>query len=57
MIISRITFLPIDNPLAVAVDNGISIKPIPVRFNVIEFVVVAIITNVSNDFNIVDNVS
>ena len=53
MIISYNTLLPIDNPHAVAVDIGIAIKPIPVRDQVIELDVVAIITNVSNDFNIV----
>ena len=53
MIISYITFLPTDIPHAVAVDIGITIKPIPVRDKVIELDVVAIITNVSNDFNIV----
>ena len=36
-----------------AVYIGITIKPIPVRDNVIELDVVAIITNVSNDFSIV----
>ena len=53
MIISFITFLLIDNPHADAVVIGITIKPIPVRDKVIELDVVAIITNVSNDFNIV----
>ena len=53
MIISYITLLPIDNPHAVAVDIGIAIKPIPVRDKVIELDVVAIISNVSNDFSIV----
>ena len=51
MIISNITLLPIDNQHAVAVDVSIAIKPIPVRLKVIEFDVVAIITNVSNDFS------
>ena len=51
MINSYITLLPIDNPHAVAVDIGIAIKPIPVRLKVIELDVVAIITNVSNDFS------
>ena len=51
MIISHITLLPIDNPHAVAVDIVITIKPSPVRLNVIELDVVAIITNVLNDFN------
>ena len=53
MIISYITLLSIDSPHAVAADIGINIKPIPVRLNVIELDVVAIITNVSNDFSIV----
>ena len=55
MITSFITLIPIDKPHAVAVDNGIAIKPIPVRLKVIELDVVAIITNVSNDFSIVVN--
>ena len=55
MNISYITLLPIDNPHAVAVDIGIAIKPILLRFNVMELVVVAKVTNVSNDFIIVDN--
>ena len=45
--------LPIDKAHAVAVDIGITIKPIPVRLKVIELDVVAILTNVSNDFSIV----
>ena len=53
MIISYNTLLPNDKPHAVSVDIGIAIKPIPVRDNVIELDVVAIMTNVSNDFNIV----
>ena len=53
MITSYITLLPIDNPHADAVDTGIAMKPIPVRDNVIEVDVVAIITNVSNDFSII----
>ena len=53
MITSHFTLLQIDNPHAVAVDNGIAIKLIPVRLKVIELDVVAIITNVSNDFDIV----
>ena len=36
-----------------SIDVGIKINPIPVRLNVIELDVVAIITNVSNDFSIV----
>ena len=51
MINSYISSLPIDIPQAVAVDIGIAINPIPVRLNVKEVDVVAII-NVSNDFNI-----
>ena len=51
MIISCNTFLPIDNPHADAGVIGITIKPIPVRENVIELDVVAEI-NVSNDFSI-----
>ena len=54
MIISYITLLPIDNPQAVAVDIRLAIKLIPVRLKVIELDVVAITTNVSNDFSIVD---
>ena len=53
MIISYITLLPTDNPHAVAVDIGIAIKPIPVKLKVLELDVVAIITFVSNDFNMV----
>ena len=53
MISSYIIVLPIDNPLAVAVDIGITIKPIPVTDNVKELDVVAIITKVSNDFSTV----
>ena len=53
MIISYSTLLPIDKPHAVAVDIGITINPIPARDKVIELDVVAIITNVSNDFSIV----
>ena len=39
-----------DKAHADAVDIGITIKPIPVRDSVIELDVVAITTNVSNDF-------
>ena len=53
MIISYSTLLPIDKAHADAVDIGIIIKPMPVRLNVMELDVVAIITNVSNDFSIV----
>ena len=42
----------IDNPYAISVDIGITIKPNPVRLNVLERDVVARLTNVSNDFNI-----
>ena len=50
MFISYTTLLLIHNPHAVAD------KPIPVRLNVIKLDVVAIITIVSVDFNIVVNV-
>ena len=50
IIISLIILLPIDKAHADAVDIGINIKLIPVRGNVIELDVVAIITNVSKDF-------
>ena len=53
MIISYNTLLPLDNPHAVAGDIGIAIKPIAVRDKVIQLDVVAITTNVSNDFSIV----
>ena len=53
MVISYITLLPIDNMHAVEVGIGIAFNPIPVRDKVIELDVVAIIKNVSNDFNIV----
>ena len=53
MIISYITFLPIDETHAVAVDIVIAIKPIPVRDKVMELDMVVIITNVSKDLNIV----
>ena len=53
MIVSYVTLLPNNNPHAVAVDIGITLNPIHVRDNVIELDVVAIITNVSKDFNIV----
>ena len=56
MIISDITLLPIDNQHAVAVDIDIAIKPNPVRDEVIELDVVAIITNVSNDISFVVSV-
>ena len=41
MINSHKTLLPIDNTQADAVDNGITIKPVLVRDNVIELEVVA----------------
>ena len=53
MVISFIALLPIDNPHADRVDFGIAIKNIPVRLIVLELNVVAIFTNVWNDFNIV----
>ena len=53
MIVSYSTLLPIDKAHADAVDIRITIKPIPVRLNVIELDVVAIILNVAIDFNIV----
>ena len=56
MFSSYITLLPIDNLHAVAVDTGITFNPIPGRPNVIELDVVAVLTNVSNDFNVVVNV-
>ena len=49
MIISYNTLLPFDKP--VAVDIGIVFDPIPVRDKVIEFDVVAMTTNVSNDLS------
>ena len=57
MIISYITSLPIDNSHAVAVDIGRANVPIPVRLNVKEIDVVAIVGNLSNNFNIVVFVS
>ena len=56
MIIPYITLLPIDPLHAVAVNISMTIKPIPVRLNVIELDAVAIITNVSIDFDILVNV-
>ena len=53
MTISYSTLLPTDDPHAFAVDTGNTIKPIPVRLNVTKLDVVAIITNVSNDFSII----
>ena len=46
-------FITIDKTQADAVDIGITIRPNPVRDNVIEPEVAATITNVSNDFSIV----
>ena len=43
--------------MLIPVDIGITIKPNPVRFGVIELDAVATITSVSNDFNIAVNVS
>ena len=51
------TLLPFDKAHADAADIGIAIKPIPVRLKVLKLDVVAIITNVSNDFSIVVIVS
>ena len=53
MSISYTTSLPIDDTQADAVDIGIAINPIPVRLSVIKLDVVAIITNVLNDYKIV----
>ena len=53
MIILYITSLPIDKAHADENDFGIAMKPFPVRHKVIELDVMAIITNVSKDFNIV----
>ena len=53
MTISYNTLLPTDKANADAVDIGIAINPIPVRDKVIELDVVAISTNVSNDFSFV----
>ena len=39
------------NPHAILLDIGIGIKPFPIRLNVLEFDVVTVITNVSNDFS------
>ena len=55
MFISCITLLLIVNPPDTPLDIGIAIKPIPVKDNVIQLDVEAIITIVSNDFNIVVN--
>ena len=56
MIISHNILMPIDNPHAVAVDFDRVINPIPVCLKVIELDVVAIITDVSNNFIIVVSV-
>ena len=53
MSISKHTLLPVDTSHAVAFDIGIAIKPISVRDNVIELDIVAIITDVSDDFSMV----
>ena len=47
------TLLPIDKAHADVVDIGITIKTIPVRDKLIELDVVTIVTEVSNDFDIV----
>ena len=54
--ISDIILLIIVNPYPLETDIGKSFNPYPVRLKVTELDVVAIITIVSNDFNIVDNV-
>ena len=46
----------IEKPHDVGVDIGIAIYSFPVRLNVSKLDVMAIITNVSNDFNIVNDV-
>ena len=51
--ISKITFLPIDNPHSVAVDIGIAINPTLLSDKLLEMDFAVIITNVSNDFDIV----
>ena len=56
LIIFYNTLLSIHNPHGVAVDFGRAMKPILVRREAIEIDVVAKITNVINDFIIVDNV-
>ena len=56
MFFSYITLLLIVNPHATERGMGTAIKPIPVRDNAIKLDVLAIITIVSNDFNIVVNV-
>ena len=53
MIISYKTLLPIDEAHADAIDIGIAINPVPVKETLLKLDVVAIITNVSIDFNIV----
>ena len=53
MITSYKTSLPIDKAHTDAVDIGITIKPVPVREKLKELDVVAIITNLSNNFSIV----
>ena len=50
------TLLLIVNTQAIPADNGITIKPIAVRDNVIELDVLAVITIVPIDFNNVVNV-
>ena len=53
MMTSNNTLLPIDKAQAVVFDIGFINKSIPVRFKLIELDVVALITKVWNDFNIV----
>ena len=54
--ISFITFLLIFNPHSIPLDIGIIINPIPLRDIDLQLDVVAIITIVSIDFNIVVNI-
>ena len=56
MIISFISLLPVDNEQVDAVDFGIATNAIPERDSIIEVEVMAEITNVSTDFNIVVSV-
>ena len=51
LFISYRTLLEIDKEQVDSVLIGITIKPTPVRDKVIQLDVVAILTNVSNDFN------
>ena len=54
--ISYFSLILIVSPYARELDVGITINPNPVRLNVIELDVVAIVTNVSKDFSFVVNV-